>query len=206
MKYPKLRELKEALRSLFSKPYTTKFPAVEIEPVDGFRGKPKYFEEYCIGCGACAEVCPANAITVKDPEEPVDIDKNTPIRKIECRYDFCNFCGNCEAYCITEKGIQLTKEYDLALFDRNLAVESIDHELVICDICHSIITTKNHLTWLVRRLGTLGYGNPNLLIISQQELIPVETGENADQLRRPDMMKLLCPKCRHKIVINDIWR
>ena len=67
MKYPKLRELKEAIKSLFSKPYTTKFPFEPHEGFDGFRGKPKYFEEYCVGCGACSEVCPGLAITVIDP-------------------------------------------------------------------------------------------------------------------------------------------
>lgn len=205
MRYPKLRELKEAIKSLFSKPYTTKFPAKLIEPVDGFRGKPQYFEEYCVGCGACAEVCPGGAITVIDPEEPVDTDQEIPLRKIECRYDTCIFCGICETQCISEKGIQLTKEFDLALFDRKLAVESIEHELVICDLCKSIITTKKHLRWLADRLGTLGYSNPNLLLINQQDIFSVKTGKKGKELRRPDNMKFLCPKCRHNVVLNDIW-
>jgi hydrogenase-4 component H len=205
MKYPKLRELKEAIKSLFSRPYTSKFPFKPHEPFDGFRGKPQYFEEYCVGCGACSQVCPGNAIKVIDPQEPVT-DKSKPVmRRIELRYDMCNFCGNCEAYCITEKGVQLTKEYDLALFDRKLAVEQIDKELVICELCDSIITTKDHLRWLVRRLGTLAYGNPTLLLTSQRELIPVESGEKGEEIRRPDRLKMLCPKCRHKLVIKDIW-
>ena len=73
MKYPKLRELKEAVKSLFSRPYTSKFPFKPHEPFDGFRGKPQYFDEYCVGCGACSHVCPGNAITVIDPKEPVDV-------------------------------------------------------------------------------------------------------------------------------------
>lgn len=205
MKTPKLRELKEAVKSLFSKPYTDGFPFKPHEPYDGFRGKPQYYEEECVGCGACAEVCPAGAIQVIDPKEPVKKKTPKPIRRLEMRYDVCIFCGNCQANCITEKGIQLTKEYDLALFDRKLAVESVDKELIICELCDSIITTKDHLRWLVRRLGTLVYGNPTLLLISQRELIPVASGKPGKELRRPDIFKLLCPKCRQEVMIKDIY-
>ncbi len=205
MKYPKLRELREAIKSLFSKPYTDKFPAVPHEPVDGFRGKPEYFEEYCVGCGACANVCPGNAITVIDPPEPVAVQDKAPVRRLELHYDMCNFCGNCQANCITEKGVQLTKKFDLALFDRKLAVESIDHELIICELCGAKVTTRNHLKWLVKKLGTLAYGNPALLLVSQRELIPVESGSKGEDLRRPDLLKILCPKCRHDVVLKDIW-
>jgi hydrogenase-4 component H len=205
MKYPKLRELKEALKSLFSKPYTSKFPFKPHEPFDGFRGKPQYFDEYCVGCGACAEVCPGNAITLIDPQQPLKNKHPTPMRRLECHYDMCNFCGNCQTHCITDKGIQLTKEYDLALFDRKLAVESIDHELLICELCDSIITTRNHLKYLAKKLGTLAYGNPNLIIVNQRELIPIESGLKSDEIRRPDIFKLLCPICRHEVMIKDIW-
>jgi len=205
MKYPKLRELKEAIKSLFSRPATSKFPFKPHEPFDGFRGKPQFFEEYCVGCGACSEVCPGNAIQVIDPKEPVTAKTKPAMRRVELHYDMCNFCGNCQAHCITEKGVQLTKEFDLALFDRKLAVEQIDKELVICELCDSIISTKDHLRWLVKRLGTLAYGNPTLLLASQRELIPVQSGEKGEDIRRPDMLKMLCPKCRHDLVIKDIW-
>jgi len=200
---PKLRELKEAVRSLLSRPYTTRFPYVAHEPVDGFRGKPEYFENDCVGCGACEAVCPAGAITMIDPAEPVT-EKN-PVRRMELRYDICIFCGNCQVNCITGTGVQLTKKYDLALFDRKLAVESVEKELVICELCGAILTAKDHLKWMVKRLGTLSYGNPTLLLISQRELIPVESGKPGKELRRPDIVKILCPKCRHDIMLKDIW-
>lgn len=205
MKYPKLRELKEAIKSLFSKPYTSKFPFKPHEPFEGFRGKPKYFDEFCVGCGACSQVCPGNAITVIDPPEPVKKKSPAPVRKMQLKYDMCNFCGNCQAHCITEKGVQLTKEFDLALFDRKLAVEDIDKELLICDLCDSIVTTKDHLKWLVKKLGTLAYGNPTLLLVSQRELIHVESGVKGKDIRRPDILKILCPKCRHEVMLKDIW-
>jgi hydrogenase-4 component H len=205
MNTPKLRELREAVRSLFSKPYTSRFPAVPHEPFDGYRGKPQYFEDSCVGCGTCAEVCPAGAIRVLDPPEPVPPDGPVPLRRLEMRYDMCNFCGNCQARCITEKGIRLTKQYDLALFDRSQAVESIELELAVCDLCRSAITPVKHLQWLASRLGTLQYGNPTLLLTAQRELVPVESGSPGGELRRQDNFKILCPKCRHEVALRDIW-
>jgi len=201
---PKLRELREAITSLFSRPYTTKFPAVPVEPVDGFRGKPEFSEDDCVGCGACSQVCVGHAIQMIDPEEPVKNGKKA-VRKMEVRYDMCNFCGNCEAHCITQKGIQLTKTYDLSCFDRNLAVESIEKDLVVCELCSAIVTTRDHLKWLARRLGTLAYGNPTLLLVNQRELIPVESGQPGEEIRHPDILKVLCPKCRQTVVVKDIW-
>jgi hydrogenase-4 component H len=205
MKIPKLRELREAVRSLFSKPYTSKFPFAPHEPFDGYRGKPRYFEDHCVGCGTCAEVCPAGAIRVIDPEAPVTRKNPVPARRLEVWYDMCNFCGNCQANCITEKGIQLTKQYDMACFDRKRAMESIELELAVCDLCHAVITPKSHLRWLAGRLGTLAYGNPTLLLTSQRELIPVESGIPGEELRRPDIFKILCTKCRHEVMLKDIW-
>ena len=201
---PKLRELREAVKSLLSRPYTSNFPKVAIEPVDGYRGKPVFSEEYCVGCGACSFVCIGNAIKMIDPEEPVQDPENV-IRKMEVHYDMCNFCGNCQAHCITEKGITLTKTFELSCFNRNLAMESVEKELIICELCHAIVTTRDYLKWLTRRLGTLSFGNPTLLLVNQRELIPVESGKPAEELRRPDILKVLCPKCRQTVMVKDIW-
>ena len=66
MRKPKLRELKEAATSLFSRPYTIKYPYEPSIPPETFRGKPEFVEEECVGCGACAQICPARAIEVEE--------------------------------------------------------------------------------------------------------------------------------------------
>jgi formate hydrogenlyase subunit 6/NADH:ubiquinone oxidoreductase subunit I len=42
MRYPKIRELIEAVKSLLSRPYTSNFPRRPLEPAKRFRGKPEY--------------------------------------------------------------------------------------------------------------------------------------------------------------------
>ncbi|GAJ10677.1 unnamed protein product, partial [marine sediment metagenome] len=64
MKYPKLRELKEAITALIKGPYTTKFPKIPAPAAPAYRGKPEFSQEECVVCGACANVCPAKAIEI----------------------------------------------------------------------------------------------------------------------------------------------
>ena len=96
MRYPKLREIKEAVKSLFSKPYTLKFPKEPSVPFKEFRGAPRFDKDDCVGCGACAQVCPPQAIEIVD-------DKATKTRTLKVRHDTCIYCGQCQAYCLTEK-------------------------------------------------------------------------------------------------------
>jgi len=91
MKYPKLRELKEALTSLFSPPYTTKFPKTPSPAAPEYRGKAEFDEVECVVCGACANVCPPGAI--EKIEEPAPDGK----RRLILHYDRCIFCGQCQA-------------------------------------------------------------------------------------------------------------
>jgi len=200
---PKLRELKEALRAVLSGPYTTKFPAEPHEPPDGFRGKPEFDEDGCIGCAACAEVCPVLAISVTD-----DPQADPPRRTFELRYDKCIFCGQCELNCTTKEGIHLTKQYALGGLDRAAFREGIQHDLVICEVCGAIVGTVKHLRWVAERLGAKAYANPTLIVAADgsMELAPKDAGRKGDPaLARSDMMRVMCPACRRTTVIRELW-
>lgn len=203
MKKPKLRELKEAVRAVFSRRYTTRYPFEPHEPPDGFRGKPEFDEAECIGCGACAEVCPALAIRVIDKP-----DADPPVRILEQRCDKCIFCGQCELNCTTEKGIRLTKTYDMSTLDRADLTQRIEHELVICEVCSAVVGTRKHLRWVAERLGAKAYANPTLIVTSDGTMRLADapgprTAEPA--LARSDMMRVLCPECRRTTVVRELW-
>jgi len=202
MRKPKLRELGEAVRALVEGPYTSKFPFEPAEPPPNFRGKPEFQTDDCVGCGACAEVCPASAITVLSlcANEP-------PMRRLELRLDRCIFCGQCELNCLTHKGIHLTQKFDLATLDRHSAVESIEKELVLCESCGSVVTTKDHLRFIADETGVKGFSNPNLILAREEALGLVEFSlpEKRESPQRSDMMRVLCPRCRRAVVLREIW-
>lgn len=203
MKTPKLRELKEAITAVIRGPFTGKFPFEPHTPPDGFRGKPEFHDDKCVGCAACAEVCPALAIRVRD-----DACATPPTRRFELRLDKCIFCGQCELNCTTQGGIKLSKTYDMSTLDRSQCVERIDHELVVCEVCGAIIGALKHLVWVAQKLGAKAYANPTLIVTADgtMRLAVKDAGRPGEPaLARSDMMRVLCPACRRTTVIRELW-
>ena len=204
MKKPKLRELKEAVKSFISPAFTTRFPLEPAPAPPAYRGKGRFDEDECIGCGACAEVCPADAIEqIDDPDAP------TPTRTLIRRDDICIFCGQCQDMCTTERGIECANEYELSTLDRATCAVSIQKELVLCDMCRAIITTKDHLRWLAKKLGAKRYANPTLMLIAEER---TESQPAATTLPRPDIsadrgdiIRVLCPHCRRHVLVREAW-
>ncbi len=199
MKYPKLRELKEAVRALVKGPYTTRFPFEEHVPADGFRGLPEFHEEDCVGCGACANVCPARAIEVIDEKDA---------RTLVYRQDLCIYCGQCESNCLTEKGIMLSKKFDTATTGpREEARQEITKKLVLCGSCGEVIAPYDQLLWVARRLGPLMYSNTSLLNVFFGSL-SLSSGEKLSsegikEAGRGARAEILCPACRREAVYKS---
>jgi len=200
---PKLRELKEAVRAAFSRRYTSRYPFEPHTPPEGFRGRPQFDEDGCIGCGACAEVCPALAIEVID-----DPDAAPPMRVMEQRWDKCIFCGQCELNCTTKEGIRMTGEYAIATLDRSECRQRIEHELVLCEVCGQTVGTRKHLRWVAEQLGAKAYANPTLIVSADGGMkLAVPDGGRPDEptLARNDMMRVMCPACRRTTVVRELW-
>ena len=198
MKLPCLfqfRILKVALTSLFGRPFTSPFPKGTYEPIKEYRGRPRYKEDECIGCGACFEVCPANAI------EKIDSLKNgMPTRFFIHHLDICIQCGQCERYCTTEKGISLTNEWDYAGFKREDFEERVAKELLLCEGCGEIVAPVDQLKWIARRLGAMAFCNPTLMLVSHKELAVVDKGFDSGTAnpQRARRVSIQCPHCRRK--------
>jgi formate hydrogenlyase subunit 6/NADH:ubiquinone oxidoreductase subunit I len=103
------RMVPSLLRSLFRKPATTRYPFVKWEMPDRFRARPVVHTENCIGCKMCVRNCPSSAIQIEDKGE----------KRFEATIDLgrCVYCGQC-AYICPKKTIELTKDFELAAFDR----------------------------------------------------------------------------------------
>jgi len=190
MRAPKLRELKEAIRALLSGPYTARFPAEPTPLPETFRGRPRFYEDECVGCGACANVCPPGAIEMQD-------DLEAGVRRLTICLDRCIFCGQCHANCLTENGVRQTNEYDLATTDRSELRERVEKRLLICEACGAVIGAEDHVRWVARRLGPLAFANPTLMLSAMQDLgLADKEPPPAAELRRGDRLRIACPRCR----------
>jgi len=104
-----------------------------------------------------------------------------------------------------EKGITCTTEYSHSTTDLNDpdTVDTIEKEIVLCEVCGEVIGCRDHLNWIKERLGAKAYAHPNFLLETQAQFFDVDPSKPKDRIRREDQIKEVCPKCRYKIVVSD---
>ncbi len=203
MRYPKLRELKEAIKALIKGPYTSKFPYQPHKPFERFRGRPYFYEKDCMGCTACAQVCPALAIDYED-----EIKNGKGKRKLTVHWDICIFCGQCEANCPTGKGIILSQEFDFATTQKREDLkQGIEKELMLCDGCSKAIVPYDQYLWVAQELGPLCFSNASLILFYLRTLslaLKEKTPPQEEpEFERSDRIKIMCPRCRREAVLKS---
>lgn len=107
----------KAIRYLFKKPKTLRYPFEPKEPALRYRGLHLNDWEKCTGCGNCLDICPNEAITMKViPEiEPKPGEKN---ERPQIDYGRCCLCGLCVDVC-PPGCLRLSRDYIHIHFDTN---------------------------------------------------------------------------------------
>ncbi|ALM74613.1 4Fe-4S dicluster domain-containing protein [Thermococcus barophilus] len=110
----------------------TKYYPFEVEKAPPeYRGVPHITPELCIGCGACTNVCPPNAVIRID-----DYEKG--VREIVLDIGRCIRCARCEEVCPTG-AIKLTNEFEVASDSREDHIEVVQLKLARCTNCGKVV-------------------------------------------------------------------
>lgn len=155
-----------------------------------------------MGCTACAQVCPARAI---DYEDKLKVSK--PKRVLTVNWDICIFCGQCEANCLTGKGIILSREFDFATTGKREELkQAIEKEFVLCECCQEPIVPVAQYSWVTKRLGPLIFTNSSLMFFYLRSLgLAIKQrvlAKTSLRKKRPHFYPLL-PRCRREAVIKS---
>ena len=100
----------EALKSLFKKPATAKYPKEKRKIHESFAGMIAFEQDKCIGCNICVRNCPANAIKITKVADKV----------FSCEMSIadCIFCSQCVFSC-PKKALHTTSNFELAQTDKS---------------------------------------------------------------------------------------
>jgi formate hydrogenlyase subunit 6/NADH:ubiquinone oxidoreductase subunit I len=103
-----------AIKGLFLRPSTERYPFVKKEAPEGYRGKIDFHPDRCIACGMCIRVCSPGAISM------VKGDKTEEGENITMNFNLnsCTFCQMCADFC-PKKSIEMTREYSMVATDKN---------------------------------------------------------------------------------------
>ena len=98
-----------ALGQFGKKPHTLRFPEIQVEAADRYRGLHYNDLEACIGCGNCSTICMNKAIDMI-PIEGIEAKKGDSGLRPRVDNGRCCWCGLCVEVCPTGS-LNLTKDY-----------------------------------------------------------------------------------------------
>lgn len=135
-----ISELKEAYISLTAKQLEGYHAGHAAQPLNPPRKKMVLYEKQCTGCGACAAMCPAHAITVAD---------NKKHRAVTITMGSCIYCGVCAAVC-PEKALDLVAGNDSPAYAKDKLSHELKIRLKLCERCHTTIGTVKGIARAVK--------------------------------------------------------
>ncbi len=118
------RGLATVAKHLFRPPVTLEYPEVMPDLSDRFHGRLSLLtksggEDLCIGCQACARVCPCGDLIQIEMHR--DEQKVPVIDRFTIDLGRCIFCGNCTEVCPVDC-IKMQDDFELAEYSREALV------------------------------------------------------------------------------------
>ncbi len=107
-----------------------------------FRGKIVIDSTKCMGCGACANACPPNALLITESNESVILSYFV---------GRCIFCGRCADVCPTG-AINISNEFELATTNLDNLKTILVHRLRECVSCDRPFATGRILEYVLRKV------------------------------------------------------
>jgi hydrogenase-4 component H len=134
---------KEALICLRAGRVTLPYPLAPGKVPNGFRGRPSIDGAKCLGCGACAEVCPPRLIEVRD---------QGGTRRIALNYSRCTYCGRCQEICPSGSMV-CTEEFETGTANRDDLGVSVELDLAKCKTCGTPFITHRLLAKMINEFS-----------------------------------------------------
>ena len=123
---------------------TVAYPAKPIDLSPNFRGKPHYSAQQCIACGACANACPSNALTMTAAADGDSVRWSLFLGR-------CIFCARCEEVCPTA-AIKLSPAFELAVWQKTDLFETADFPLCRCRRCNQPYAVQKEIDFALSLL------------------------------------------------------
>lgn len=127
---------------------TQSYPLSPIEVDKNFRGKPQHNPQQCIGCAACVNACPSNALSV-------ETDLVTDQHAWQFNLGRCIFCGRCEEVCPTA-AIKLSQKYELAVWRKEDFLQQARFDLCHCRECGKPFAVQKEIDYAIALLAHEG--------------------------------------------------
>lgn len=138
-----------------------------LETPPGFRGDPHVDQSKCMGCGACAHVCPAEAI---------EIVEESGQRVIRFKRRDCIFCATCQDVCPSQ-AVELAQREKAWFSDKEVSRSEARLPLVRCLACGAPYVPAEQVAWAMRKLDET---------LRMDDAVRARVGRSAS----------ICPTCR----------
>ncbi|TPG64997.1 formate hydrogenlyase complex iron-sulfur subunit [Ewingella americana] len=150
---------------------TVDYPAKPLDLSPNFRGKPLYNPQQCIACGACANACPSNALTMTPADDGETIRWSLFLGR-------CIFCARCEEVCPTA-AIALSQEFELAVWRKEDLFEIADFAVCHCQQCGKAYAAQKEIDFALA-------------------LLQESQGLDAIELEKHRVQYETCPACKQQ--------